>query len=56
MTENVTIKTLFDIKDEVLKSDFVVKLTEGVKDADETARTYVATPSLVDAFGRALHL
>lgn len=50
------VRDLFDIPDQIRKGDFVHKLTEGVDAPAETARTYVVTPGLADAFDRALRL
>lgn len=50
------LRDLFDLPDQIRKGDFVLKLSEGVLHPEETASTYVVTPPLVDAFGRALTL
>jgi hypothetical protein len=50
------IREFFDLPEQVRKGDFVLKLSEGVEHAEETARSYVATPGLVAAFGKALGL
>ncbi len=50
------LRDLFDLPDQIRKGDFVLKLSEGVLHPEETAATYVVTPPLVDAFGRALML
>ena len=47
---------LFDIPEQVRKTDFVVKLSEGVANAQETARTYVVTAAIRDALASALGL
>ena len=44
------LKTLIDIPERVSKGDFVLKLTEGVANADATLRDYVVTPELVKQF------
>ena len=56
MTDAVRIKDLFDIPEHVRKTDFVVKLSEGVAHADETAATYVVTSAISDAIDDALGL
>ncbi|MBN1612769.1 MAG: hypothetical protein JW940_39470, partial [Polyangiaceae bacterium] len=50
------VKELFSLPERIHKGDFVLKLTEGLLHADETAGTYVATPALADAFDSALGL
>lgn len=50
------LRDLIHIPDRVHKGDFVLKLTEGVGDADATLRHYVVTERLPDAFDRALQL
>jgi hypothetical protein len=50
------VRDLFDLPERIHKGDFVLKLTEGLQHADETAKTYVATASLADAFDGALGL
>lgn len=50
------VKELFQIPKQIRKGDFVVRLTEGIRDAETTASTYVVTPALADAFDRALGL
>ncbi|KIG17732.1 Bacteriophage (PhiC31) resistance [Enhygromyxa salina] len=50
------VRDLFDIPEHVSKSDFVVKLTEGVARPKETIGTYVITPRLADAFDQAMGL
>ncbi len=54
MTARVT--DLFDVPEQVRKTDFVVKLSEGVAHAEETARSYVVTPEVLGALGNALGL
>ena len=56
MTSSVRVKALFDLPAEVRKGDFVLKLTEGITRAAETAETYVVTPALADSLDRALRL
>ncbi len=50
------LKDLISIPEHVHKSDFVLRLTSGVDNPASTLKTYVVTPQLVDAFGRALAL
>jgi hypothetical protein len=50
------VRDLFDIPEHVRKTDFVVKLSEGVARADETASTYVVTSAIRDAIDGALGL
>lgn len=56
MNDVQRVKPLFDLPERIHKGDFVLKLTEGLERAEETARTYVATPALADAFDTALGL
>ncbi len=56
MIELSHVRDLFALPDQVHEGDFVLKLTEGLQHADETARTYVATDALVDAFNQSLTL
>lgn len=51
-------KDLIDIPEQVHKSDFVLKLSEGVTEdhREKTVRNYVVTPALADAFDRGLGL
>ncbi|AMV19858.1 phage resistance protein [Planctomyces sp. SH-PL14] len=48
------IKDLIDIPERVEKDRFVLKLTEGVTDPQETLREYVVTPELEKCFDAAL--
>ncbi|WLD15127.1 phage resistance protein [Planctellipticum variicoloris] len=48
------IKDLINIPERVQKGDFVLKLTEGVTDPQETLREYVVTPELAKCFDAAL--
>ncbi len=48
------IKDLIDIPERVHQGDFVLKLTEGVNQADATLRNYVVTPQLARAFDESL--
>lgn len=50
------IKDLIELPDHVRKSDFVLRLTEGITKPDETVATYVVTPQLVRSFDDALGL
>lgn len=54
--QSPAIRDLFDLPERVNKSDFVLELTSGVEQAQQTVETYVPTPGLVDAFDRSLHL
>ena len=56
MTSADTVRQLFDIPERVHQGDYVLKLTEGLQNPEETAGLYVTTPKLVDAFDRALGL
>lgn len=56
MTELTYVRDLFALPAQVHEGDFVLKLTEGVQHPEETARTYVATEALVDAFSQSLAL
>ena len=44
------IKDLIDIPERVHRGDFVLKLADGLARADETVRSYVATPQLERCF------
>ena len=48
------IKDLLDLPAEVRKGDFVLALTEGIREAEKTVDNYAVTPSLVQAFERAM--
>ena len=48
------LKDLIHIPERVHQGDFVLKLSEGVTNANQTLRDYVVTPQLVDAFSNAL--
>ena len=50
------IRELIEIPERVHGGDFVLKLSEGVRDADATLRDYVVTPQLVRCFERAMEL
>jgi hypothetical protein len=50
------VKNLFELPEQIRKSDFVLKLSEGIAQPEETVNTFVVTPALADAFGRALKL
>ena len=50
------IRELISIPEQVFQGDFVLKLADGVTNADETLGNYVVTPQLVDAFSNALGL
>ncbi len=48
------LKDLIAIPERVHQGDFVLKLSEGVTNAEATLRDYVVTPQLVDCFDNAL--
>ncbi|MFP4585292.1 MAG: hypothetical protein ACLFN9_18150 [Desulfococcaceae bacterium] len=48
------IQDLIPIPERVNKGDYVLKLTQGVRDAERTLRDYVVTEQLVKCFGHAL--
>jgi hypothetical protein len=48
------IRELIAIPERVHQGDFVLQLTKGVAEPQQTLRDYVVTPQLVDAFGNAL--
>ena len=50
------IADIIDIPEQVHQGDFVLKLTEGVREAASTLDTYVVTPQLVNCFDQALRL
>ncbi|MGQ0480081.1 MAG: hypothetical protein ACT4O0_03485 [Pseudonocardia sp.] len=50
------LRELIDIPERVHQGDFVLRLTEGVRDAKSTLDTYVITPQLRVAFDEALGL
>src|SRR4029453_4616644 len=50
------LRELIDIPERTSTSDFVLKLTEGVSDAEATLRDYVITDRLVANFDQALGL
>ena len=50
------IAEIIDIPEQVHQGDFVLKLTEGVREAESTLQSYVVTPQLVDCFDQALRL
>jgi hypothetical protein len=49
------IKDLITLPERVGKGDFVLELSRGVQQADETLRNYVVTPQLATCFDDALH-
>ena len=55
-TPPTLIRELINIPDSVRRGDFVLRLTEGVVNAEKTLREYVVTPQLVTAFERSLSL
>jgi hypothetical protein len=48
------LKDLISIPERVHQGDFVLQLSKGVTEPDQTLRDYVVTPQLVDAFSNAL--
>ncbi|CAG9172600.1 hypothetical protein LMG23992_02277 [Cupriavidus laharis] len=48
------LKDLIDIPERVHQGDFVLQLSKGVTEPEQTLRDYVVTPQLVDAFSNAL--
>ncbi len=48
------VRELIAIPDRVHQGDFVLQLSRGVTEAEQTLRDYVVTPQLVDAFSNAL--
>lgn len=48
------IKDLIHIPEHIHKGDFVLRLTEGVEQPQETLRQYVVTPQLRDSFDQAI--
>lgn len=50
------LRDLIDIPERVHQGDFVLRLTEGVRDTKSTLDTYVITPQLRVAFDEALGL
>lgn len=56
MTDTQRVRDLFEIPEHIRKGDFVLKLAEGIDDPAATAKSYVVTPGLADAFDRALSL
>jgi hypothetical protein len=50
------IKDLIDIRDNVGRGDFVLRLSEGITDPEGTVKHYQVTPQLVKCFDEALNL
>ncbi|MCL5969864.1 MAG: hypothetical protein M1359_11710, partial [Betaproteobacteria bacterium] len=48
------LKDLITVPERVHQGDFVLQLSKGVTEPDQTLRDYVVTPQLVDAFANAL--
>ena len=48
------IKDLIDLPEKVHGGDFVLKLTEGVEDPEQTLKLYVVTPELAKNYDEAL--
>ena len=51
-----TIAEIFDLPERVHQGDYVLRLSEGVDDAEGTLKDYVVTPQLVRCFEGALSL
>ena len=51
-----TIADIFDLPERVHQGDYVLRLSEGVEDAEGTLKDYVVTPQLVRCFEGALSL
>lgn len=56
MNDPTRVRDLFELPDQARKGDLVLKLSEGIEHARETASPYVVTKSLVDSFDRARRL
>ncbi|MEU8404316.1 DUF6079 family protein [Nonomuraea sp. NPDC048892] len=56
LNQQPLLRELIDIPEGMSDSDFVLKLAEGVTDAEATLRDYVITDDLVDNFRQALNL
>ena len=50
------LKDLISIPERVHQGDFVLQLSKGVTEPEQTLRDYVVTPQLVDAFSNAMDL
>ena len=50
------LKDLIDLPDQVRQGDFVLRLTEGLGNPDQTLENYVVTPELAKCFRQALDL
>ena len=48
------VKDLLDLPETVRKGDFVEKIDDAVAHAERTAKTFVVTPALAEAFDRAV--
>jgi hypothetical protein len=48
------LKDLISIPERVHQGDFVLQLSKGVTEPEQTLRDYVVTPQLVDAFSNAM--
>jgi hypothetical protein len=48
------LRDLIDIPEKVFAGDFVLRLSEGVANAEETLQNYVVTPQLAQCFDEAL--
>src|SRR4051794_1271959 len=55
-TAQPLLREFIDIPDSMSDSDFVLKLVEGVSEAEVTLRDYVITDALLDNFDQALRL
>lgn len=54
MTTPPLIRDLLNLPDQIRKGDFVLSLSEGVQNPEQTVAEYAITENLVDAFDRAL--
>jgi hypothetical protein len=55
-TTSTLLREVIDIPSSVSANDYVLKLTDGVRHADQTLRDYVVTPQLAESFDKALEL
>ncbi len=56
MSDNTLVKPLLDLPESIFRIGFVEKLTEAVTHPERTAKTYVVTPPIAEAFDKALRL
>ncbi len=55
-TSKTRVRDLFQIPEQIGRMDFTVALADGISRADETVKTYVLTPQIVQSFREALGL